>query len=70
MQAIERGGVEVTLVAGETLYLPCCWWHAVRGGEGPNLSLNYWYNMREDKMDQSTDAAMRSMMASVCLGGS
>ena len=28
---------------GDTLYIPIGWWHAVRGGEGANFSLNYWY---------------------------
>lgn len=37
-------GLEVTLEAGDTLWLPAYWWHHVRQlDEGlPNLSLNMW----------------------------
>ena len=34
---------EITLHAGDALYLPTCWWHAVTGGAGPNISFIHWY---------------------------
>ena len=34
---------------GDVLYLPCGWWHAVRGSEGRNLSVNYWFALHESK---------------------
>jgi len=37
--------------AGDVLYLPCGWWHAVRGSEGTNLSVNYWFELHADKAD-------------------
>ena len=33
---------EVTLDAGDALYLPSCWWHQVTGGKGPNISFIHW----------------------------
>lgn len=36
---------------GDVLYLPCGWWHAVRGSEGRNLSVNYWFALHESKAD-------------------
>ena len=42
---------EVTVRRGDVLYLPCCWWHAVRGSAGRNLSVNYWYQLHEKKVD-------------------
>ncbi len=33
---------DVTLHAGDALYLPACWWHAVSGGDGPNISFIHW----------------------------
>ena len=43
--------LEATLRRGDVLYLPCCWWHAVRGSHGRNLSLNYWFNLHPRKVD-------------------
>lgn len=36
-------GVEVVVPAGCMLYLPCCWWHRVRGSPDFNISFNYWW---------------------------
>jgi peptidyl-lysine (3S)-dioxygenase / protease len=42
--------LEVTVSAGETLYLPVGWWHHVRqsgdgeGGKGVCIAINYWYD--------------------------
>ena len=50
----------VTLVvrAGDALYLPCGWWHAVRGGEsGRTVSVNYWFQVSNAKFE--VDAAFR-----------
>ena len=33
---------DVTLHAGDALYLPACWYHAVSGGSGPNISFIHW----------------------------
>ena len=41
----------VTVRRGDVLYLPCDWWHAVRGSEGRNLSINYWFSLHESKRD-------------------
>ncbi|KAF2631908.1 Clavaminate synthase-like protein [Macroventuria anomochaeta] len=41
-EAIE--GVEAQLSAGDGLYIPLGWWHAVRGiGSGANASVNWWF---------------------------
>ncbi|EUC41922.1 hypothetical protein COCMIDRAFT_8424 [Bipolaris oryzae ATCC 44560] len=37
-------GWETTLTAGDALYIPLGWWHAVRGvGKGANASVNWWF---------------------------
>ncbi|KAH9850763.1 Clavaminate synthase-like protein [Lenzites betulinus] len=36
--------IEVTVNAGETLYLPAGWWHYVRQ-RGYTVAVNYWYDM-------------------------
>jgi len=41
----------VTVERGDVLYLPCGWWHAVQGSRGRNLSINYWFALRESKRD-------------------
>ena len=35
------------------LYLPCGWWHAVRGSVDFNLSVNYWFALHDEKKDQA-----------------
>jgi hypothetical protein len=47
--------------AGDVLYLPCGWWHAVRGCDGLNLSVNYWFELHSDKADASV--LMEGMLA-------
>ena len=61
-KAVEAGNpvcLEVTLRKGDMLYLPNCWWHAVHGGDGFNISLNYWFCQHRDKEDY---AAYRSYL--------
>ncbi|KAF9695898.1 hypothetical protein EKO04_006089 [Ascochyta lentis] len=54
MQALEEAvwegddraveGLEAQLSAGDGLYIPLGWWHAVRGiGTGANASANWWF---------------------------
>ena len=43
----------VTVRAGDVLYLPCGWWHAVRGSVDFNLSVNYWFALHDEKKDQA-----------------
>ena len=40
--------VDVTLAAGDLLYLPAFWWHAVRS-EDASTTLNYWFALHPDK---------------------
>jgi len=39
--------LEVTLKAGDLLYLPSLWFHHVRQGDG-TVAVNYWYDMSYD----------------------
>lgn len=40
----KASAIEVTLVAGDTLYLPAGYFHEVRSmGDGGHVALNYWY---------------------------
>ncbi|KAF7352786.1 Jmjc domain-containing protein 7 [Mycena venus] len=36
--------IQLTVVAGETLYLPAGWWHHVRQADN-TIALNWWYDM-------------------------
>ena len=40
-----------TVNKGDLLYLPCGWWHAVRGSVEPNLSINWWFDLHAQKQD-------------------
>jgi hypothetical protein len=42
-------GLRVTVNEGEMLYLPYGWWHDVTGGDGLNIIVNHWYEMRPEK---------------------
>ena len=42
--------VAVTVRAGDVLYIPTGWWHEITGAPGPNVSVNYWYRLRGDKV--------------------
>ena len=42
---------QTTVREGDVLYLPCGWWHAVRGGVGRNMSINYWFALHPRKQD-------------------
>lgn len=63
VDVLKHRSVRVELRAGDMLYLPIGWWHAVRGGNGPNISVNFFYGQHEDKVDQSDAAVMRSMLS-------
>ncbi|KAH8118306.1 cupin-like domain-containing protein [Phellopilus nigrolimitatus] len=41
---LEAKPIDITLRAGETLYLPAGWWHYVRQ-TGVTIALNWWYDM-------------------------
>mmetsp|Transcript_19613 Transcript_19613/g.45653 ORF Transcript_19613/g.45653 Transcript_19613/m.45653 type:complete len:498 (-) Transcript_19613:57-1550(-) len=41
--------VRVDLKAGDVLYLPIFWWHAVSGSMERNMIVNWWCNMHEEK---------------------
>ena len=52
--ALARARPRTAIVrAGDVLYLPCGWWHAVRGSIGRNLSINYWFELHADKADEA-----------------
>ena len=50
------GPIEVTLAAGDVLYLPCGWWHCVEGSAERNLILNYWLKVHPRKTAEGTFA--------------
>ena len=53
--------ITATVRAGELLYLPALWWHAVsqRGGAGSStIAVNLWY----DPAEALTDAAAEAML--------
>lgn len=42
--SLDAQPLQVTLRAGDTLYLPFGWWHHVRQS-GTTIALNWWYDM-------------------------
>lgn len=40
----EAQPLQITLLPGDTLYLPVGWWHHVRQ-RGTTIALNWWYDM-------------------------
>ena len=66
---------------GDLLYLPCGWWHAVRGTEGRNLSVNFWYGLGARKRERdlggpdleergkALDAVLKAFAAAPGAGG-
>jgi len=48
---------EVQLGAGDMLYLPSCWWHCVEGSEEPNLILNWWFGLHDEKKELARSAS-------------
>merc|ERR1712181_107143 len=48
---------------GDLLYLPCGWWHAVRGSQELNLSINYWFALHDMKAD--LEGSIRNIMHNI-----
>ena len=40
-----------TVRRGDLLYLPLGWWHAVRGSQERNISVNFWFELHPSKRD-------------------
>jgi len=40
----EAHPIQITVAAGESLYLPAGWWHYVRQSD-ITIAVNYWYDM-------------------------
>jgi len=51
---LRKTALSITLNPGDALYLPVAWFHAVEGGEGPNTSVHYWFQLHDDKIDAET----------------
>ena len=54
--------IEVTVHAGETLYLPALWYHEVRQSgddEGTTIAVNYWYDMQYNSSYYMLEAVRR-----------
>ena len=55
------------LRAGDLLYLPCGWWHAVRGSDERNLSINYWFQLHPSKADPDAPQSPLDQLAASML---
>ena len=56
--------ITATVRAGELLYLPALWWHAVsqRGGAGGStIAVNLWYDPAEALTDAAAEAMIKAM---------
>jgi jumonji domain-containing protein 7 len=42
---VDTHPLDITVEAGETLYLPAGWWHHVRQSGEIVIALNWWYDM-------------------------
>jgi len=47
--------LRVDLKAGDVLYLPIFWWHAVTGGKNRNMILNWWCDMHPTKAEPTAN---------------
>lgn len=45
MLAEDTHPIDITLEAGDSLYLPAGWWHHVRQSSRCTIALNWWYDM-------------------------
>ena len=41
--------IEVSLMPGDILYLPACWWHCVEGSHERNMIISYWMDLHPQK---------------------
>lgn len=46
-----------TVRRGDLLYLPLGWWHAVRGSQECNISVNFWFELHPSKRDEACPEA-------------
>ena len=56
--------ITATVRAGEVLYLPALWWHAVsqRGGAGGStIAVNSWYDPSDGITDAAADAILKGV---------
>jgi len=51
--------LEVTVGAGDMLYLPSCWWHCVEGSDDRNIILNWWFGQHADKKQAAFQATKK-----------
>jgi hypothetical protein len=53
-----KRGLHVDLAAGDALYIPVCWWHAVRTPAGErSISVSYFAQQPEGKAQEPEDGA-------------
>jgi hypothetical protein len=52
---------EVELHAGDMLYLPAYWYHAVQGGDGYNVVLAWWADIHANKRDGAASSEFEAV---------
>ena len=62
-------GMEVHLEAGDTLWLPCHWWHYVKQLPGETLSINFWLGARRSDREQAMLRAEQALNGRSCGAG-
>jgi hypothetical protein len=45
--------LKASVAAGEILYIPCCWWHALTAGPGANMVLGHFFRLSDQKVDHA-----------------
>ncbi len=50
------------LAAGDALFIPSMWWHAVEGLERFNILINYWWRQAPEWMDTPQGALMLALL--------
>lgn len=54
---------QAELEAGDAIFIPSMWWHAVEGLSSLNILINYWWRQSPAYMGLSSDALLHTIMS-------
>jgi Cupin-like domain len=59
----ESSALEATLQAGDAIYIPALWWHAVNALDTVNVLVNYWWGGIKSSSISPNDSLLHSMLS-------